>query len=285
MWPYEYSHPQPTSWLWVSEGITDYYADLAEVRSGVTDDRGFFALTAAKINEVMGASPTALTDASLSTWIHPTDGSEYLYYSKGSLAGFMLDILIRDASDNGSSLDDVMRGLYQTTYKQGRGFTSAEWWAAVSSAAKGKSFASFNERFIDGRDAFPWDSILPLAGLRAHQERVPRLGVTTMQDANGVIVASVLAGSAAAVAGVNAGDYLLTVGDIAVDDQMFGAKLRAKYASTPEGSPLQIKVRRGAQSVVLAGKLQFAPGDVVVEANPSATAKAVRIRNGILHGK
>jgi hypothetical protein len=66
---------------------------------------------------------------------------------------------------------------------------------------------------------------------------------------------------------------------------MFGAKLRAKYASTPEGSPLQIKVRRGAQSVVLAGKLHFAPGDVVVEANASATPKAVRIRNGILRGK
>ena len=39
MWPYQYSHPQPTPWLWVSEGITDYYADLAEVRGGVVNDR------------------------------------------------------------------------------------------------------------------------------------------------------------------------------------------------------------------------------------------------------
>lgn len=35
MWPYQYSHPQPTPWVRVSEGITDYYADLAEVRGGV----------------------------------------------------------------------------------------------------------------------------------------------------------------------------------------------------------------------------------------------------------
>ena len=41
MWPYQYSHPQPTPWLWVSEGITDYYADLAEVRGGVIDEKGF----------------------------------------------------------------------------------------------------------------------------------------------------------------------------------------------------------------------------------------------------
>ncbi|MEO8623586.1 MAG: hypothetical protein ABI625_21085, partial [bacterium] len=28
MVPYHYDRPQPTTWLWVSEGITDYYADL-----------------------------------------------------------------------------------------------------------------------------------------------------------------------------------------------------------------------------------------------------------------
>ena len=39
-----------------------------------------------------------------------------------------------------------------------------------------------------------------------------------------------------------------------------------------------------ADTVVLAGKLQFAPGDVVLEADPAAKPKAVRIRNGILKG-
>ena len=43
--PYRYDRPQPTTWLWVSEGITDYYADLAEVRGGVVDAAGFYALT------------------------------------------------------------------------------------------------------------------------------------------------------------------------------------------------------------------------------------------------
>ena len=52
MWPYVYSRPQPTPWLWVSEGITDYYADLAEVRARVITDAGFYQLTADKINEV-----------------------------------------------------------------------------------------------------------------------------------------------------------------------------------------------------------------------------------------
>jgi predicted metalloprotease with PDZ domain len=284
MWPYQYSHPQPTPWLWVSEGITDYYADLAEVRGGVVDERGFYGLAAEKINEVMNAMPVSLEDASVNTWVHPIDGTEYLYYPKGSLAGFVLDIMIRDASDNKHSLDDVMRGLYLSDYKHGRGFTATDWWNAVSAAANGKSFTQFNARYVDGRELFPWDSILPIAGMRTRQERVPRLGVMTQPDPSGVMVANVQEGSSAAMAGVKPGDYLVSVGDIPVEDQQFGAKMRAKYGASVEGSPLQIKVRRGAEMVVLPGKLQFAPGDVVVEADPAAKPKAVRIRTGILKG-
>ena len=81
MWPYDYARAQPTPWLWVSEGITDYYADLAEVRGGVIDAHGFFALTAGKINDVAErARRSSLEDASLNTWIHPVDGTDYIYY-------------------------------------------------------------------------------------------------------------------------------------------------------------------------------------------------------------
>jgi len=284
MWQYVYSHAQPTPWLWVSEGITDYYADLAEVRGGVIDEHGFYALTAEKINEVNASPPVSLEDASVNTWVHQVDGTGYIYYPKGSLAGLMLDILIRDGSDNRKSLDDVMRTLYQSDYKHGRGFTSTDWWNAVSAAAGGKSFASFSAKYIDGREPFPWDSILPMAGLRARLTKVPRLGVLTQQDANGVVVMNVQEGSSAAAAGVKQGDYLVSVGEIPVEDQQFGARLRAKFGASAEGSPLVIKVRRGTETVTLNGKLQFGPGDTVVEPDPSAGTKAARIRGGILKG-
>jgi len=284
MWPYDYSRPQPTPWLWVSEGITDYYADLAELRGGVVDEKGFYALTAGKLIEVAEAGPVSLEDASLNAWIHPVDGTEFIYYPKGSLAGLLLDIMIRDASDNAHSLDDVMRGLYQSDYKHGRGFTASDWWSAVSAAAGGKSFAAFSAKYIDGRVPFPIDSVLPLAGLRTRAAMVPRLGVMTQLDSNGVMVAQVQEGSAASAAGVRAGDYLLTVGDVAVQDAQFGARLRAKFGASVEGSPLPIKVRRGSETLTLPGKLRFGPGDPMVEADPGASAKAVRIRNGILKG-
>ncbi|HJQ19832.1 MAG TPA: PDZ domain-containing protein [Gemmatimonadaceae bacterium] len=284
LWPYHYDAPQPTAWLWVSEGITDYYADLAEVRGGIVNDSGFYALTAGKINEVNGVPPVALEDASLNTWVHPVDGTGYIYYPKGSLAGFLLDVLVRDASDNRRSLDNVMRELYTTAYKQGRGFTPTDWWGAISRAAGGKSFDDFQQKYVDGREPYPWNDVLPLAGLRVQTTRVPRLGVSTIQDQRGVLIEQLDPNGAAAAAGARAGDYLLAVNDISVEDQSFGPKFRAAFADAQEGQKLTLRVRRGEETLTLTGGMRFGEGEVTISADPNASPKAVRIRTGILRG-
>jgi predicted metalloprotease with PDZ domain len=287
MVPYEYEHAEPTSWLWVSEGITDYYADLALVRGGVVDSAIFMGLTAEKIQTVAEAPPTALQDASLSTWIHPTDGSSYVYYPKGSLAGLLLDITIRDASDNRRSLDDVMREVYRTTYKKGRGFAAADWWGAVSRAAGGKSFTDFDARYVDGRDPYPYDAVLALAGFRlaADTLREPRLGIGGAADSAGVRITAVQPGSAAEAAGVRVGDILLALGDVAISDPNFGPAYRARFRDA-EGQDLPIKVRRGADTLTLVGKVRLIEQvNAHVEPDPNATPKAIRVRDGILRGK
>jgi predicted metalloprotease with PDZ domain len=259
MWPYRYDQEQPTPLLWISEGITDYYADLAEVRGGIVDPNGFYALTSDKMSEVSSLPPTALEDASLSTWIHPRDGSEYIYYPKGSLAGFLLDIMIRDASDNHSSLDDVMRTLYNTAYKSGRGFTSDEWWSTVSKAARGRSFSDFYARHIDGREPFPYDRVLPLAGLRLARDttHVPQLGIASLQDSTGLHVTEVIPESSAAAAGVQPGDQLISVAGLSADDPNWTEKFRARYARQPEGTGLPIVVRRNGAEQTLTARLHF----------------------------
>ena len=287
LWPYDYSRAQPTPWLWVSEGITDYYADLAMVRGGVVDSAGFLGLTGQKMEQVAEQPATALEDASLTTWIGPADGSQYQYYPKGSLAGFMLDVLIRDASDNRRSLDDVFRELYGAAYKKGRGFTAADWWSAVSRAAGGRSFTAFNEKYIDGREPFPWSDILPRAGLRmaADTLREPRVGVATAQDTSGAIVVQMVQpGGVAEAAGVRAGDQLLALGDIEIMDPDFGEAFRSRFGRS-EGDSLPIKVRRGADTLTLHGTVKLAERvETRLDVDPKANSKAARIRSGIFRG-
>jgi predicted metalloprotease with PDZ domain len=288
MWPYEYERPLPTPWLWVSEGITDYYSDLALVRAGIVDSTGFFGLTAQKTQTVADAPPTALQDASLSTWVHPTDGSGYLYYPKGSLAGMLLDIMIRDASDNKHSLDTVMRELYQTAYKRNRGFTAADWWGAVSRAAGGRSFAEFDQKYVDGRDPFPFATVLPMAGLRVTADTVgePRLGIAGAPDSagRGVRVAALQPGGASERAGLKVGDVIVALGDMSISDPNFGPTFREKYKKA-EGQDLPIKVIRGADTVTVTAKIELNKRlEAKIEADPGASPKAARIRHGLLTG-
>jgi predicted metalloprotease with PDZ domain len=286
LWPYRYDRAQPTTLLWMSEGITDYYADLSLVRGGVSTPSGFYETTTGKIQKVDNLPPVALEDASLSTWIQPVEGDASIYYDKGSLAGLMLDIMIRDATDNRKSLDDVMRDLYTTTYKRGTGFTAAQWWAAVSRAAGGRSFEEFNRRYVDGRERYPWETLLPLAGMRVAADtiRVPVIGVTTQADSTGIRVVEVLEGSAAAAAGVRVGDYILAVGDIVVDDPNFGERFRTRYANQA-GVPIPLRVRRSAETLTLQARVEFSTQvQRRAEEDPAASAKAIRIRNGILRG-
>ena len=286
--PYDYAGKQPTPLLWVSEGITDYYADLALVRGGIIDSSAFLGLTTGKIAQVSDARPVALEDASLSTWIHPKDGTAYLYYPKGSLAGLMLDVLIRDGSDNRHGLDDVLRELWRTAYQQGRGFTTEQFYAVASRLAGGRSFAEFHDKYVDGRDPYPWATVLPLAGLRlrADSTRAPRVGLGTAPDSAGagVLVTAVAPGSPAEAAGVQAGDVVTSVGGLATSDPTWPVRFRQQFGR--EGAAFPIVVRRDGRERTLNATMRLAVTVThAVEFAPGASAKALRVRSGILKGE
>lgn len=285
--PYEYSRPQPTTLLWVSEGITSYYDDLSLVRGDVYGPDYFYGTTGNDVGTVEAAGGVALEDASLSTWIGPRDGTGGIYYPKGAAAGFLLDILIRDATDNQASLDDVMKSLYWSTYKEHfTGFSEETWWAAVRDAS-GRSFEEFARRYVDGREPYPWDEVLPLAGLRIQRDttRRPLIGIFTDVSEEGVRVGQLVPGGAAAAGGVAARDRLLRVGPVEIEDADSFDAFREHFAEVPEGTPYEVVVQRGEETLTLELELRIAeePRYSIVE-DPSATAKAVRIREGILTG-
>ena len=285
MYPYRYDVMQPTPWLWVSEGITDYYADLALVRGGVIDAAGFAAKTEQKIDHVDKTAPIALSDASLQAWIHMTDGTSDIYYDKGSLAGLALDIMIRDASDNDATLDAVMRLLYNADYKAGKGFGPAEWWGAVSRAAKGANMKEFMDKYVDGRDAYPWDKWLPKGGWRLRTDTLhqPRMGVSFQRDSVGLLVVVVEPGSMAAGAGIRPGDVVTSIDGVSTNNPAW-ENWRVKYAAR-EGAPIEIKLIRDGKAITMTPTVKFATlFDRKLEQDPNASEKATRIRDGILKG-
>jgi predicted metalloprotease with PDZ domain len=287
LWPYRYDRAQPTTLLWVSEGITDYYADLAQVRGGIWDAERFYEAVARKVASVEEAGAVSLEDASLSTWIDPVDGTGYLYYDKGSVAGLLLDILIRDATANRGSLDLVMRLLYQREYGRGSGFTEAEFWKVISEVSNGLDLTDFQARYVDGRDPYPWDAVLPLAGLRLERQtaRRPMIDAAVDLDTQGFRVTSVGPGSPAAASGIREGDYLLAVGGIELVDPAAVEEFFRRYATAEEGTSLTVRLRRGDADLVIQTGLEFSESaQYRVAEDPRASPGAVRVREGLLAG-
>lgn len=284
--PYRYDVPQPTRLLWVSEGITDYYADLALLRGRLMSDTAFLRATETKIRNIESLPAVAPEDASVSTWISPRDGTHYSYYDHGSVAGLLLDVLVRDATDNTSSLDDVMRELYRRTTREARGFTDDEWWQALEAAAA-RPLAEFRARYIAGRERLPYAEVLHLAGISVIGDTInrPLLGLATTRDSVGIVVVQIEEGSAAAAAGVRPGDRLLAVGEVEVTGEEFGVRFRQAYALGEPGTPLTIRVLRNGEELSLTTTLRIAQSvSYRVSFDPNADEKARRIREGIFRG-
>jgi predicted metalloprotease with PDZ domain len=286
MWPYEYSREQFTPLLWWSEGVTDYYGDVSLARGGLWTPARFARSVTDNIQQVEGAEESvAAEDASLDTWIHPTfvDEAQY-YYPKGSLLGLMLDIRIREATDNSHTLDDVMRALWTGHYLRGRGFSTADLLGIIRAWYPGVD--DFYARYIHGREPLPYAEVLPRGGFAVEsvELKTPRIGILSGEPAaGGVVIGQVVPGSLAAEAGLQPGDVLLRVGDVPTADvQGFAAAFRAHYGAQ-EGATIELAWRRDGRPMTGRGTVHMAvQRTITVTPAADAAGAALRIRNGIL---
>jgi len=285
MWPYDYHAEQYTPLLWWSEGVTDYYADLTNIRSGLWGTTQFLANASSDIGQVESApEPWSAEDGSEATWINEVYvNSSQLYYPKGATLGLLLDISIRDATDNAHTLDEVMRALYTRYYRQNKGFSTADLLNELRTAGM-PDVDAFYRRYIDGREPLPYDSVFAKAGLRLRRDTGPLLGVSTRGTPNGdVEVAAVVPGSAAEAAGVLPSDVLTSVGDVRVTlDGNWAVTFRSHYRGKA-GQPLPLAIRRGTQSLTLNSTVREGPiGAGTLERVSNPTPKQARIFQGLV---
>jgi len=288
MWPYDYHAEQYTPLLWWSEGVTDYYADLTNLRSGLWNPDQFLANTVSNIKQADDTpEPWSVEDGSEATWIHEVYvNSSQLYYPKGSLLGFLLDISIRDATDNAHNLDQVMRALYTRYYRQSKGFLTADLLNELRTAGM-PDIDAFYRRYIDGRDSLPYETIFAKAGLVFHRQVVtsPFVGISANPTPSGMVVQQVTPKSSAEAAGVQPGDVLTNVGGIPVTvDQDWGGAFRTRFRGKA-GQPLTITVQRDGRALALTSTVQeHATSSVSLERAPHPTPKQAKIWQGLASG-
>jgi len=143
--PFDYSKENYTTMLWVAEGFTVYYEYLIMRDAGLISEAELLKYLSSHFKAIEnkeGKEHMSLERSSYDVWNHflntdaITDATTISYYHKGPMLGLLLDLAIRHESANEKSLDDVMREMYTTYYReQQRGYTEEEFWDTVAQMA------------------------------------------------------------------------------------------------------------------------------------------------------
>lgn len=289
--PVDFTKEQYTRALWFAEGVTSTYGSYSLVRTGIWSKERFYADLGNQITELESRAAEhwqSAEESSLDAWLekYPLyNGPDFSvsYYTKGQVLGDLLDILIRDRTDNAKSLDDVFRAMNADFAKQGKFYRDSLDVRLEAEKVAGGSFEEFFRDYVAHAGALPYAQILAWAGLQVQTSERKRatLGFAATRDASGAVTVRTVEGdSPAAEAGLRQGDVLLNWngGDV---PRFLGRWVRDRQP----GETVKARVRRDEKELTLEFKLGEAK-ETFYEVTEDAQAgeKARRIRDGWLHG-
>ncbi|CAN5169780.1 PDZ domain-containing protein [soil metagenome] len=241
--PYDLSRETHTRLMWVFEGITSYYDDLALVRSALITEESYLELlgeTITRVAQMPGRYKQSLADASFDAWTHhyqPNENTPNVcvsYYAKGALAGLALDLRLRSISGGEKSLDDVMRLLWQQYGLTGQGVPE-NGFEQLASAVAGEDLGEFFDIVVRGTSELPLQRLLTTLGI-ALEYRAPTssddaggstdapplstsLGIKICESNGRVVLTHVYDDGTAQRAGLSARDELLAIDGIRIAPQ------------------------------------------------------------------
>lgn len=289
--PVDFTKEQYTRALWFAEGVTSTYGSYTLLRSGIWNKDRFYGDLSDQISELESRPANhwqSAEESSLDAWLekYPLyNGPDYSvsYYTKGQVLGVLLDLLIRDRTNNEKSLDDVLRAMNNDFAKQGKFYRDSLDIRLEAEKIAGGSFEEFFRDYVAAANSLPYAEILEMAGLelRKGERKGAVLGFTVERQAGGgYVVRSLDDESPAAQAGLRPGDVILSWngGDV---PRALGRWARGRQP----GESVSLRVRRDENEQ----SLQFRLGEQsevsyqIVE-DAKSTEKAQRIRDGWLRG-
>jgi predicted metalloprotease with PDZ domain len=275
---YDYQQEMYTRNLWIAEGITSYYENLALVRAGLIDRKAYLKRLTEDLEAVQkhaGRKVQSLADSSFDTWIkfyRPDENSKNTrvsYYSKGAVTAFLLDTKLRKLTKGKKSLDHVMRLMYER-FSTG-GYTSADFRSVAKKVAK-QDLSDWFAKNVDSANEFEFDDLAVL-GIeipdlnptddletdaketdietseddesesseleKKEKKPTPWLGLTVSQSGQSVVVSAVAPDSPAYKAGINVGDEI-----IALDGFRVGGNLKKRLDQLQIGDSTELLLAR-----------------------------------------
>jgi predicted metalloprotease with PDZ domain len=294
--PWDFTRPVATRGLWIAEGFTNYYGHLLLRRAGIWDDKKFLTQeleTIKRIESAQGSQLMSAIESSLSApfidnapqaQITNLQNTSISYYPKGELIGMVMDLLVRGGTKGRSSLDDVMRAMYDefylkspnsSYYLRGRGYQPEDLEHMVT-LRSGTDFSDFFKRYVRDVEVLPYDEAFANVGLRLVKTQAKEpydLGLSFhVGPERQYIITNVRNNSPAENAGLQAGDVVVA----------FATK---ELARLKPGDSVPITVKRDRRTIktnIVVGQPEVF--DYTLAEKPDATAEQKALRAAWLKG-
>lgn len=292
--PYDLEIENYTRLLWVFEGFTSYYDDLALVRSGVIAVEDYLELLGKTVSNVLrgsGRLKQSVAESSFDTWTKYYRQDENApnaivsYYAKGALIALALDLQLRAVRGGERSLDDVMRLLWQRYGQTGIGVGEDDIFALVAELeeehiiAGSGTLAGWLRQTVAGTTDLPLARLFRDFGIEEQVQvvgAVRAFGIKLGADSNSnTRLANVYDDSPAQHAGLSASDVLVAVNGLKVD----AANLEAMLTRYKSGDRLQVHAFRRDELMHFEVDLADPPAQEVkftLQAKPTAVARILR---------
>jgi predicted metalloprotease with PDZ domain len=268
--PFDYSREQHTRNLYVSEGMTSYWAAIGLKHSGLWTRKDYFDNLANQISILQSAPGRKIMSVELSSWDTWNVGDNSAnnridYYNKGDLIGVLLDLEIRHRTANRKSLLDVFlyllehHGLPKPGFEEVRGFRDVVELITRQAEPSKSDFGDFFAKYVSGVEEIPWNEFLDHAGLMLEERKgpaTPYIGITTGTSipsggnifsptltplpAGQIAITAIAPDSPAAEAGLDIGDILVALDGDRIEQASFDQRMAEKKI----GSKIELTVTR-----------------------------------------
>ena len=299
--PYDLSAESHTGLLWVFEGITSYYDDLALLRSGLISKESYLELLGQTITRVIrgdGRFRQNVEESSFDAWTkfykqESNAGNAIVsYYAKGALIALALDLTLRIQSDDSISLDSVMQECWRRFGESGVGMPERGLESVVAELS-GADLAGFFEKYVRGTEDLPLSALLSKFGIRHHlrpaqghrdtggkqgkasRKPATRLGASLKVQSGRSVFHGVRAGSPAERAGLAAGDIAVALDNLQLTTGNLDGRLREYHA----GDRVTLTVFRRDELIRFGVELEAPPADTCYLTQDKDCSAAEQLRN------
>ena len=295
--PYRLERENHTRLLWFFEGFTSYYDDRALCASGCIDVPTYLGLLARNISSVQrgaGRLRQSVAASSFDAWTkyyrHDENAPNAIvsYYTKGALIALLLDLRLRVLSAGETSLDALMRRIWQAHGLSGRGVAEDDIYVHVAAHIApwvedaGAATRAWLEELVETCCELPLLEGLASVGVWLEfgpckkDTAAAALGVKLATSAGELRIAQVFDDGPAHQAGLAAGDVLVAVEGLRVST---AALLDEQLARVPGGDVVVVHAFRRDELFSTVVGVQALPDDVAnlaVVADAPAEVQALR---------